>query len=272
MIDRLILSEDGKTVEGLKELESIEIPEGVTCIGEYAFFIRNKLSHILLPQSLIQIEARPFSGCEALKEINIPKNVSTINGNPFIGCSSLEAITVDSGNKHFESENGILYSKNMETLLSVPLRKTLESFDVSEKVIFIGEDAFLGHKKMKRVRLPKHLVSIGNGSFSRCESLEHIIIPDQVVTIEGYAFGWCWSLQDVVISKSIQCIEKDAFANCGALNTIKINAIDPRLIKVETGSFINLHYKKATLCVPTESLDLYKRHKVFGKFKNITSF
>ena len=272
MNDILKYSEDGKTVLGIKELESLVIPEGITSIGDFAFSICGKLEHISFPQSLIHIGSSAFCGCASLKQITLPTNLSTLDGNVFSHCTCLEDISVENGNEHFSSEEGVLFNKTRDTLCVVPLGKKLTKYDVPKEVICIGEQAFYQQYKLEQVNLPEKLTTIGEYSFYLCTSLQNIIIPDSVTNIERSAFSGCMELKEVVISEKIQYLGKDVFSTCDSLMSIVIKAIDPSKIKLLVSTFRNNHYKKATLCVPTESLDLYKQHKVFGKFKNITSF
>lgn len=56
-------------------LEKVTIPEGITCIGDHAFYCE-KLSSIALPQSLKEIGNCAFVGTSSLEQIILPKNVT----------------------------------------------------------------------------------------------------------------------------------------------------------------------------------------------------
>lgn len=70
----LILSDDGKTVTGVKDKAMTDciIPDGVTDIGDKAFAFCDKLTSITIPNSVTSIGGRAFLGCYSLTSITIP--------------------------------------------------------------------------------------------------------------------------------------------------------------------------------------------------------
>ena len=97
--DALILSADGKTVTGVKSwyknsLESVVIPNGVTSIGERAFWCCENLKTVTLPDNVTEIGKSAFLGCSALREISLPKRLTKISETAFAECSSLQTINI----------------------------------------------------------------------------------------------------------------------------------------------------------------------------------
>ena len=70
-------------------LKSIEIPEGVTSIGYYAFQNCSNLASIEIPSSVTSIGSGAFYACTSLTSITIPDNVTSIGDYAFGYCSSL---------------------------------------------------------------------------------------------------------------------------------------------------------------------------------------
>ena len=68
------------------ELKSLEIPEGVEIIGDYAFFDCDELTNVKLPTTLRKIGEGAFSQCVELKSINIPMGCEVAE-DAFEGCS-----------------------------------------------------------------------------------------------------------------------------------------------------------------------------------------
>lgn len=64
----------------------------VTRIGPYAFYNRNWLTSIELPDSIISIGDHAFVSCYNLKEVILGSNVTEIEGRPFDQCQQLETI------------------------------------------------------------------------------------------------------------------------------------------------------------------------------------
>jgi hypothetical protein len=77
-------------------LKTVVIPEGVEEI--YAFQFQNRLSRVVLPDSL-QIIDGAFQDCSSLTEVNIPDSVHTIGWYSFAGCSNLAEINIPAGIK-----------------------------------------------------------------------------------------------------------------------------------------------------------------------------
>ena len=73
---------------------SVIIPDGVTSIGDRAFFNCTSANTIIIPDSVTNIGERVFWGCKNLEEITIPDSVTSIGGGTFKNCRSLKEITI----------------------------------------------------------------------------------------------------------------------------------------------------------------------------------
>lgn len=76
------------------DIESIEIPEGILYVDEYAFTDCWNLSIVKLSNSLEEINDAAFYNCVSLEEIEIPENVVAIWGYVFYHCKSLKKVRV----------------------------------------------------------------------------------------------------------------------------------------------------------------------------------
>ena len=70
-------------------LASINIPEGVESIQNYAFTGCYGLTSAILPSTLTSIGQYAFSGCSGLTSIDIPAKMSSISDNAFNGCTGM---------------------------------------------------------------------------------------------------------------------------------------------------------------------------------------
>ena len=82
---------------GLSKARSLYIPDGITSIGEGAFENCGELKEINLPDSLLTIKNGAFRDCSKLKDINIPDSVTSIGNSCFAGCGKLKEIKVEIG-------------------------------------------------------------------------------------------------------------------------------------------------------------------------------
>ena len=79
------------------DVKKVVIEDGVTSIGELAFFKCSSLTNITIPDSVTCIEYAAFHGCSSLSSITIPNSVTSIGIYAFVICSSLTSITIPDG-------------------------------------------------------------------------------------------------------------------------------------------------------------------------------
>ena len=140
---------------GCSDLTSITIPDSVTSIGNYAFENCSNLTSVTIPDSVTSIGDDAFSKCYSLTSVTIPDSVTSIGGRAFYNCSSLTSVTIGDG------------------------------------VTNIGEWAFGYCSSLVSITIPDSVTSIGYGVFSDCSSLTSITIPDSVTSIGDKAFCRC---------------------------------------------------------------------------------
>ena len=210
----------------LCDLTSIQLPNTVNTIGEYAFADCYDLNSIEIPNSVTSIGYGAFDSCTSLSFIEIPKSVTSIEGygNPFADCASLSSIIVEEGNPVFDSRNGcnaIIRSSNNE-LISGCMNTVIPT-----TVTSIGVRAFRGCSSMTTIEIPNSVTHIMNYAFDFCSSLASIDIPNSVSFIGEGAFWGCRALTVIQIPCSVTSIGKGAFGNCNQLETIVVESGNP---------------------------------------------
>lgn len=85
---------------------TLQVPEGVTRVGEYAFSSCVGLEHIELPSTLregtgtgyykVAIGANAFNGCHALQDITVPEGVEKIGSATLKNCYALTTVDLPS--------------------------------------------------------------------------------------------------------------------------------------------------------------------------------
>ena len=81
----------------------VVVEEGITTIGNLAFYNRSKILSVLLPESIESIGEGAFFNCRALSEITIPDGVKSIGLLSFYNCGNLTSITIGTGVKNIDS-------------------------------------------------------------------------------------------------------------------------------------------------------------------------
>ena len=74
-----------------------EIPQGVTSIGNYAFYGCTGLTSVTIPDSVTSIGYCAFDGCTSLTSVTIPDSVTSIEYCAFYGCTGLTSVTIPDG-------------------------------------------------------------------------------------------------------------------------------------------------------------------------------
>ena len=178
-----------------QQIKYVIISEGVTSIGAYAFYGRNRygadseqpdsLLSVSLPNSLSSIGHSAFFGCKSLQSIKIPKNVTSIDAYAFLNCIALKNI------------------------------------DLPDDLEIISESCFEGCISLKSIKLPKKLIAICHSAFSG-SGLESININNNIKYICSFAFAYCENLKSVIVEEDIY-LQGSEFLSCSKLESITFN-------------------------------------------------
>ena len=166
-------------------IESIEVPETVTFIGNQGFSDCRSLKRatikgpinmlnfdtfhncpalvdVSLPDSLVTVGAGAFSNCSALTSVAIPSSVTVIADRSFTGCASLQTMVVP---------------ENVETIERSAFRDcpNLATVVVHEKLSYIGPRAFQGCPKLKSVTIVGENIDTTLSSFLNNHSMSYLI-------------------------------------------------------------------------------------------------
>ncbi|MBR6600578.1 MAG: leucine-rich repeat domain-containing protein [Bacteroidaceae bacterium] len=79
------------------EAKDLVIPDGPTCIPDYAFIHNDKLESITIPNSVTSIGKEAFSYCINVRSVILGNNLTKIEEGSFEGCFSLESIEIPEG-------------------------------------------------------------------------------------------------------------------------------------------------------------------------------
>ena len=167
------------------DIKKVIIEDGITHIGEYAFYECESLESAKLPDSVNSIGNSAFSNCESLTEVNIPNGVKKIED--FTFCFA-----------------------------------QITSIEIPDSVVSIGVQAFFACEKLKNVTLPAGLETLDEEAFGSCNNLTEITIPGSVKTISTNAFAFCWGLDSITIEEGVEEIGEEAFYYNDQLKSVTI--------------------------------------------------
>lgn len=142
-------------------IKSVVIGEGVTSVGDHAFYHYPKLAHLHLSSTITTIGNAAFYRCSQLSAPLFPYGLTSIGQRAFFGT----------------------YVKKIE---------------LPTTVTFIGEGAFAECYALQTVELPASIGTIQSSTFANCDGLQEIILPANLRFIGNSAFDGCKNLLRVL--------------------------------------------------------------------------
>ena len=220
-----------------QEITTLEIPSGITSIGDGVFFNSNGLTNLTLSSRVSSIGISAFSSCSNLKDVRyyIYDDLATY---------------IQKGHPAFYVNCGIKYYWNNQeiTTLEIPTSVTsignhafyggsgLTSVEFPSNLSSIGDWAFASCSGLKSVDLPSSITKMGEFVFNNCENLSSVKLPSEITAISKRAFGWCISLKNIELPAGITSIGDEAFINCRSLQNINLPS---GITTIGSGAFWN---------------------------------
>ncbi len=217
----------------------------VTVIREYAFYCREGLESIAIPDSVTKIGKEAFRGCAGISEITVGNGVKIIGEKAFYGCSRLNAVNFDEGCDFSQiGENafyGTAYYLNQENWQSGALyigkilikANNIAGATIKNGTVYIADFAFKDCTEITEITIPQSVKVIGKYTFKNCCGLLKVVISDGVTYINTGAFSSCEKLKTVIIPISVTTIGDFAFSNCKLLTDVKYRGTKEHWDKIE---------------------------------------
>lgn len=161
----------------------------------------------LIPEGILAIGDRAFSGCEGLAEIRIPQGLETIGGYAFSRCEGLGAVELPQS----------VTSIGTAAFFSSGIARV----NLPEGLAVLGDHAFALCQNLQSVSLPSSLRCIAGSTFLH-SGLNNCTFAEGLVEIGEYAFAYCYNLGRVQLPESIESIGASAFYECNNMPDFRI--------------------------------------------------
>jgi len=176
-----------------QQITRVILSEGITEIGNNAFYECNNIESVDLGDSLVSIGTSAFLHCNLITSITFPNSLTNIGSSAFNGCSLLENITIP------------------------------------ESVEVVGSSSFGGCSALKRVTFLGNTgsLNIEESAFANCTSLEDVSFSDKTISIQYCAFENCTGLHQFTIPKNVIYRGYGIFTGCNNIETLTLSAFTP---------------------------------------------
>ncbi|MDR3328339.1 MAG: leucine-rich repeat protein [Prevotellaceae bacterium] len=288
------------------QISVVYIEDGVTSIGNYAFYNYASLTAVNLPNSLRSINNYAFWRCSALASLAIPNSVTNIGSK-----------AIDDTPFYNSLSDGVVYFGNVLYKYKGTMPDNT-SINIAQGTVSISPSAFQGFGNLVSVSIPSSVIFIGNSAFdgtafysnlpdgfvyfnqvlykykgtmpantdvnilqgtlsispSACNGLSGIIsvfIPNSVTTIGNGAFDSNPAIKKLTIGKGVTTIGQFAFSESRGLDTLFCWATTPPSLydrNVFNYQGIGTHPDKP-LYVPCSSLSAYQNDQNWNYFQLI---
>lgn len=207
-------------------MTTVDLPSHIVSIGKGAF--RGSALTSIDLQYIKTIGREAFFETD-LTVVTIPAGVTSIGTMAFAACEQLSSVTVAAANTVYASHEGVLYSKNGDTLWQYPLGQSGGVLTVADTVRTIGEGAFYGGS-FTAVNLPDTVTSIGKAAFAETKGFSYVILPAGLTVIDESVFGGNKDLKSVYVRSKVSSIAAYAFSGCEKLLAVYFDGAAPTVI------------------------------------------
>lgn len=152
--------DDGVLVRYTGSAEDVVVPDGVTAIGDKAFFGfsgRDQVRKVVLPEGLLSIGNESFYNCKNLAEIEMPSTIKRIGYSAFFGQNDGRKCKI----------RRLAFPASLEEIGDFAFDgcQSLEEVTFSEGLKHIGRHAFY-HTSVKRFVLPASIEELGKDALA----------------------------------------------------------------------------------------------------------
>lgn len=164
-----------------EEIVRISLPNGLTSIGNLAFYGCEELNTVVLPDSVTRVGAYAFAECTGLTVLDLGSGVQTVEEAAFSDCYALRIL------------------------------------DLPEKLRTIGPKGFYRCESITALTVPQNVSSVGTSAFGYCKRLVTAEILAQITVIPEFMFYGCGNLVSVILPQQISVVNDHSFRGCDQL-------------------------------------------------------
>ena len=176
------------------EITRVVLPEGLTSIGDLAFYQCDRLTRVTLPGGVKRVGDYSFAGCTSLAVAVLPEGLESIGRSAFECCEGLVSLRLPSTLKTMKFQ--AFYRCAGLTSVVIPA-----------SVTDLGMTVFGYCTSLVRAELLAPITMVPEWLFYGCVNLTTVVLPETVTGVDTYAFKGCDSLSCVEYEGPIDLVE-----------------------------------------------------------------
>ena len=257
--------EEGSTLKTIDERCEYWGDEYDEIFGAFAYC--DSLTELTFPDSLETVYQYLIYGSKNLKTLNFGANFKGVSKQTKYDSERffnkhIENINVTKNNPYVSSINGVLYSKDLKTLIIFPPAKKANTYKVNAKTVEIAPCAFID-AKVKKIVLSKKTKTLGAAAFSRCKQLKAIVNTNNVKTFDRSVFSNCKRLASVEFKK-LTTVPASTFYGCKRLKSVTLG----KNVKRVSGWAFDGCKSLRKFVIRSKNAKIAKKTFVTAKYKN----
>ena len=183
--------------------------KSVSEIGYAAFASNSVLEEMTVSEGIQTVNGDVFT-MSSLKKLWLPASLNTFR--PSANMDKLEGIYVDSASQFYKDVDGVLYNKNMTTLVKYPAQKKATTFAVPGSVTALADSSMDSNIFLQKIVLPDSVELVDFGAFKNCSKLSDVTLPEQCKSVGQFAFSGT-ALTSFYIPAALDTLGAGAFMN-----------------------------------------------------------
>ncbi len=188
-----------------EKITDLVLPNSVTSIGSSTFSGCTDLTSITIPDSVKSIGSGAFHSCTGLKELTMPCSAK-ISEYTFHNCANIERVTLTKGTGIMQNFGRDSSSSATDTYYQYTpwynSRNKLKTIILEEGITSIGSNAFSEYTDLTSITIPDSVKSIGDYAFSGCTGLKELSMPCSAKIYNSeYTFQKCYNIEKITLTK-----------------------------------------------------------------------
>ena len=233
-----------------------KIPEGVTSIGNWAFFSCWQLTDVTIPESVTSIGDYAFNWSDELNAITIAKSVTSIGKCAFSYCTGLKDVYYTGSrtqwkNIKIEDENepllnatlhvnpaaaasgecgdNLTWSVDADGTLTISGTGAIPDFEyvkgeTPNSVYDGGANTPWRSYLIRKVVVNEGITSVGSMALAYLEKMESISLPASLRELGSHALANNFGLKQIVLPENLETLDEMALFQCSGLSSLHIPA------------------------------------------------